>query len=138
MLFAEATEFVTKHLNRGSNVPYSLYSEVPYFETSKVPANGIGWYTLRYSYVNVLNIGDRPFLQLTSNYPILLRNWDKEELPWWFNINPYEFKTETQPIYKGESSWVQSRLTCPVITIYCENCNRNLQCNLPHVRIEHI
>lgn len=137
VLFAEAEEFVIKHLNRGSKVPYSLYDKSPYFEITKVPANGMGWYTLRCSYVNMLNVGDRPFLQLTSDYPILLRNWDKEELPWWFNINPIALEMEPNPI-RGDEHWIYSRPTCPVITIYCENCNRNLQCSLPHVRIEHI
>lgn len=137
ILFTEAEEFVLNHLNRGSKVQLSLLG-VPYFEISKVPANGMGWYTLRCSYVNMLNVGDRPFLQCSSDYPILLRNWDKEELPWWFNINPSALEMEPRPIHKCDSYWIQDRPIFPLITIYCENCNPNLQCSLPHVRIEHI
>ena len=136
-LFAEAKEFVSNHLNRGSKVQLSLLG-VPYFEISKIPANGMGWYTLRCSYVNMLNVGDRPFLQCSSDYPILLRNWDKEELPWWFNINPKALEMEPRPIHKSDAYWVQNRPIFPLITIYCENCNPNLRCSLSHVRIEHI
>lgn len=137
ILFAEAEEFVSNHLNRGPT-PYYLHDGVPYFEISKVPTNGMGWYTLRCSYVNMLNVGDRPFLQCSSNYPILLRNWDKEELPWWFNINPKALEMEPRPIHKSDAYWIQDRPIFPLITIYCENCNPNLRCSLPHVRIEHI
>lgn len=135
ILFAEAEEFVINHLNRGSKVQISLFG-APYFEMSKTPANGKSW--LRCSYVNLLNVGDRPFLQCSSDYPILLRNWDKEELPWWFNINPKALEMEPRPIHKSDNYWIQDRPIFPLITIYCENCNPNLRCSLPHVRIEHI
>ena len=86
----------------------------------------------------MLNVGDRPFLQCSSDYPILLRNWDKEELPWWFNINPIALEMAPQPIHKGDDYWIHECPIFPLVTIYCENCNKNLQCSLPHVRIEHI
>lgn len=138
ILFEEAEEFVLNHLNRGANLPYSLCGGAPYFEITKVPANGMGWYTLRCSYVNMLNVGDRPFLYCSSDYPILLRNWNKEELPWWFNIHSKTLEIAPQPIHKVDTCWICDRPICPVITIYCENCNKNLQCGLPYVRIEHI